>query len=176
MVIGGGGSQKPGVVGPHPAHPPRWANSKLASTDVTVMDTQVDSFLRGVGDVSLKTLFNDIHFPQTRIWANQQQHFTADFELAEETCKNLSEKFTIDVPDIIPVKIIESMFENIIKQWCTLYGENVKYIIGAIAVSRHGLHEETINEFIDLTERVKGVKIVKLSEVYEVLRVPLNNG
>ena len=28
MVIGGGGSQKPGVVGPHPAHPPRWANSR----------------------------------------------------------------------------------------------------------------------------------------------------
>ena len=24
MVIGGGGSQKPGVVGPHPAHPPGW--------------------------------------------------------------------------------------------------------------------------------------------------------
>jgi hypothetical protein len=47
------------------------------------------------------------------------------------------------------------------------------YFIGAIAVSRHGLHEATINEFIDFVEKIKGVKLVKLSKMYEVLRVPL---
>ena len=100
--------------------------------------------------------------------------FTADHELAIKTCQNLSQSFNIDTTDIIPVNIIESMFENIVQQWCTSYGEDVKYIIGAIAASRQGLHEETIIEFIDLTERVKGVKLVKLSKIYEVLRVPLN--
>ena len=57
--------------------------------------------------------------------------------------------------------------------WCTEYGEDVMYFIGAIAVSRQGLHEATINEFIAFVEKIKGVKLVKLSTMYEVLRVPL---
>ena len=93
---------------------------KLSSDDCTEIDLQnVDSFLKGNDQVSLKHLFNNVHFTRERILANQQQLFTADYELAIETCNNLSEKCQIDTKDVIPVKIIENMFKNVVKQWCT---------------------------------------------------------
>ena len=93
---------------------------KLSSDDYTELDSKnVDSFLKGNDQVSLKHLFNNVYFTRERILANQQQLFTADYELAIKTCKILSDKCQIDTKDVIPVKIIENMFKNVVKQWCT---------------------------------------------------------
>ena len=110
------------------------------------------SFLEADDQVSLKLIFNDLFFSRERIFENQKHLLNADLKLAKATCKNLGRKFQIDTDGIIPSNIFERMFEKSIKQWCMVYGDNVMYIIGAIAVSRHGIHKNTLDEFIDLVE------------------------